>query len=173
MAVWLEALLNKDPLTRIRRNHGLEHATLHVLSRKLPRKNLAGYSDARGYWIIGDVPTDVLQAAAQEALDRLRAGESNLAVHPDCGTNFVTSGVLAGVAGAAAMLGAGPRVRDKFERLSLAAMMATIVLILSRPLGFLLQANVTTSGKPGSMRIVQVLPSMRNQVAVHRVLTAG
>ena len=32
----LDPILNLPILSRIRRNHGLEHATLHVLSRRHP-----------------------------------------------------------------------------------------------------------------------------------------
>ena len=37
------------PISRIRRNHALEHATLHVLAYKYPQKNLAGYYIST-YW---------------------------------------------------------------------------------------------------------------------------
>src|SRR5512143_927816 len=102
-------------ISRIRRNHGLEHATLHTLANRLPHTMLAGHSDTGGFWIIGDVSTDVLQAAVQEALTRLRAGESGLAVHPNCGTNIVTAGAMAGLAGAMAMFGSGKQIRDKLS----------------------------------------------------------
>ncbi|GAH22409.1 unnamed protein product, partial [marine sediment metagenome] len=111
-------------ISRIRRNHGLEHATLHVLSKKYPKQSMAGHSDVGGFWVIGDVSLEDVYEAVEEALTRLRNGEKNLAVHRNCGTNFVTSGVLAGLAAVVAMVGVGRRTRDKLERLPFAMFFA-------------------------------------------------
>lgn len=168
------SLLNSPPVSRLRRNHGLEHATLHVLSKRHPRLSLAGHSDLGGFWILGDVTTEDLQSAVEEALSRLRNGEHNLAVHPNCGTNFATAGVLAGGVAALAMFGAGQRLRDKLERLPLAATLATLALVLAQPLGLRLQERVTTSGDPGSLEIAQVLAKpKRGRLRVHRIVTAS
>ncbi len=78
-----------------RRNHALEHATLHVLART-HQGPLAGHSNPTGYFILGQVTNDDLRAAAQEARSRLNAGEHELAVHPGCGTNLATSLFFAG-----------------------------------------------------------------------------
>ncbi len=169
----LQALLARPPISRVRRNHGLEHATIHVLTRKFPKTSLAGHSDTGGFWLMGDVPTAAVREAAQEALSRMRAGEHDLAVHPNCGTNFVTTGSAAGVAAAVAMFGAGRRWRDRLERLPLAMTFATLTLILAQPLGFLLQERVTTSGHPGDLEIVDVVPSRRGRIQAHRVTTRG
>ena len=99
-----QSLVKIPWFSRVRRNHGLEHATLHVLAKQHPRKNMAGHSDSKGFWLIGDLSTGEVEAAVQEALRRMQAGEENLAVHPNCGTNFATAGTMAGVAGATAML---------------------------------------------------------------------
>ncbi len=160
-------------LSRIRRNHGLEHATLHTLAQRLPRAILAGYSDPGGFWIVGDVSTETLQAAIQEALQRLRAGERNLAVHPNCGTNFATAGAMAGLAGASAMLGAGKRWQDKLNRLPVAAVLATFALVMAQPLGLLIQARITTSGDPGSLEVVTIQRRQRGRMTTHRIQTRG
>jgi hypothetical protein len=159
--------------SRIRRNHGLEHATLNVLARSYPSTSLAGHSDFNGFWIIGNVPQEALASAAAEALARLRAGERYLAIHPGCGTNYATSGVLAGSAAALAMLGAGKRKRDWLERLPLATMLATLALIVSQPLGMAVQANLTTSGEPGDLRITQIKQSRQGRFPAFRILTQG
>ncbi|MBN1145843.1 MAG: hypothetical protein JXA78_01205 [Anaerolineales bacterium] len=167
------SLLNVAPLSRIRRNHGLEHATLHVLADGKPRRPLAGHSDLSGFWIIGEVSAEELQAAAGEALRRLQNGEHELAVHPNCGTNIAASGLLAGVAAALGMFGAGRSLRDKLERLPLAVGMATLALILAQPLGLLLQERVTTSGAPLSLEIVEISSNERGRFKAHRVITQG
>ncbi|HEB66090.1 MAG TPA: hypothetical protein ENJ02_11200 [Chloroflexi bacterium] len=169
----MQSILELPPLSRIRRNHGLEHATLHLLSQRFPRTSMAGHSDSGGFWLLGDVPTEAVERAVTEALERMRNGQHGLAVHPNCGTNFVVSGGLAGVAGAAAMWGAGSDWRDKAERLSLAALLATAALIFSRPLGFWLQAHVTTSGYPGTLEVVEVRRTTRAGLPAHRVVTRG
>jgi len=160
-------------ISRVRRNHGLEHATLHILARRFPQQGLAGHSDTRGFWLVGDVPSHEVEAAVREALARMRAGESGLAIHPNCGTNFATSGILAGVAAYLAVIGVGPRFRDKLERLPLAATLATLALIISQPLGTLLQARYTTSGVPGSLEVVAIHRRKRGKMMAHRVQTRG
>ncbi len=152
----LNQLLETPILSRIRRNHGLEHATLHVLARRFPNLPMAGHSTASGFRLLGDLPSDAVQEAVDEALRRMRAGEHHLAVHPNCGTNFATAGVLAGLSAGVAMLGAGARRRDQLERLPMAAVFATLSLIVGLPLGLRLQERVTTSGHPGELQVVEI-----------------
>jgi len=166
-----EAVLSTPVVARLRRNHGLEHATLHVLAQHNPKRHLAGYSDVAGFWILGDLTTQEVQSAVAEALQRMQAGEKNLAVHPNCGTNFVTSGILASLAAFVALFGAGRRTRDWLERLPLAATLATLALIISHPLGLLIQERVTTSGQPGALQVVKITPSRRGRMQAHRVIT--
>jgi hypothetical protein len=158
-------------ISRVQRNHGLEHATLHVLSQRYPKRSLAGHSDTRGFWVIGDVPIEDVYEAVEEALDRLRKGEKHLAVHRNCGTNYVTSGVLAGLAAGVAMFGVGKRMRDKLERLPFAMFVATLALIFSQPLGYLLQERVTTSAEPGNLQVVEIVASRRGRMKAHRIST--
>ena len=160
-------------IKRIRRNHGLEHATLHMLAKRFPNTSMGGYSNPSGFWIAGDVPLEAVRDSVDEALARLRAGERKLAVHPNCGTNFITTGTLAGLAGAAALFGAGKRWQDKLGRLPLAASMATLVLILTQPLGLSLQEHITTSGDPGSLEVIEIIKSQRGGMTFHRVTTRG
>ncbi len=169
----LTPLLDFPPISRIRRNHGLEHATIHILSRQVPGKAMAGHSNTRGFWLLGDLETAQVESGVRQALARLRAGEHMLAIHPNCGTNFVAAGTVSGLAGALAMFGAGRRWRDKLERIPLAMSLATIALIFSRPLGFTLQEHITTSGRPGNMEIVSVTPTQRGKFKAHLILTRG
>lgn len=158
-------------ISRVQRNHGLEHATLNILSQRYPKQSLAGHSDTGGFWIIGDVTIEDVYEAVEEALSRLKNGEKHLAVHRNCGTNFVASGILAGLVAATAMFGVGDRVRDKLERLPAAMFLATIALIFSQPLGFFLQERVTTSANPGNMQVVEIVVSRKGRMKAHRVST--
>lgn len=174
---FMQKIVETPPVSRVRRNHGLEHATLNILSQRFPHLRLAGHSDFKGFWIVGDVPIEAVQDAVEEALSRMRAGETKLAVHPNCGTNYVTAGMLAGIAGAIAMIGVGRRWRDKLERLPLAMSLSTLALIVGMPLGSLLQARVTTSGDPGDMQVVEIMTKMQGtaggRLKAHRVITRG
>ena len=72
----------------------MEHATLKILARKYDDKDLAGHSNPTGFFLFGELATDDIRSAIQEAMTRLRAGEHDLAIHPGCGTNLATSMVV-------------------------------------------------------------------------------
>lgn len=149
-------LLDITALSRLRRNHGLEHATIHVLSRTQPRVSTAGHSDPGGFWLLGDLSTEAVYAAVEEALARLRAGERQLAIHPNCGTNLVTTGTLAGVAGLLATTFGRRRQASLWDQLPFAILAATLALLVGRPLGFRLQRHVTTLADVRNLRLGQV-----------------
>jgi hypothetical protein len=124
----------------IRRNHGIEHATVHVLSEWDPSTSLVGRADRSGFAIIGDVDPEKLGEAAQEALRRMKNGQGDLAVHPRCGTQLVTLGALTALA---AFLALGRRPR--LSKLPDAMIATTLAAFLAQPLGLSLQKYVTTS----------------------------
>ncbi len=158
-------------VSRIRRNHALEHASLHILAAKNPGIKLAGFSDSMGFRIIGNVSTQDIQPAVDEALARLQNGEHRLAYHPNCGTNYMTTGALAGLASWTGMLGSGKSFRAKLYRLPLVILLVTVVLILTRPLGPFLQRTVTTNPVPGDLRIVEIQRHDFGNFVLHRVIT--
>lgn len=167
----LADILNWGPISSVRRNHALEHATINLLSRKMPGISLAGYSDWRGFWIFGDVDTEELQQTIDEALTRLRQGEGNLAIHANCGTNFVTTGLLVGTAAWLGMIGSGSGFRRKLDRWPLVISLVTTTLILSQPLGPIVQAHLTTESKPGRLQVIQIMRYQSNGMPAHRVST--
>jgi hypothetical protein len=164
-------VLDQGPISRVRRNHGLEHATLQVLAKHDPSLSLAGSSDMGGFWVLGSVDTQALQEAVDEALNRLRGGERELAIHPNCGTNFATAGVLAGGAAWLGMIGSGTGMKRKMERLPLVISLVTVVLMLAQPLGPIMQARVTTQAAPGSLQVTEITRYQRGDMPVHRVST--
>ena len=165
-------ILDLPILSRIRRNHGLEHATLTTLARRFPGHAIGGYSDPGGCWIVGDLETEAVTQAALEALERLLKGEKSLAVHPHCGTNYAVAGTLAGLTSALVMLPGGTR-RQKLERLPLAAVLATLALMAAQPLALIIQSRLTTSGEPGSLAITQVTRQVQGKMVLHRIHTTG
>ena len=169
----IDTIMSGQAVSRIRRNHGLEHATLHVLAEKYPHLRMAGHSDADGFWLLGDLTVAEVAEGVEIALGRLQAGEEDLAVHPNCGTNFVASGVIAGLAAWLGMLGTSRGLRNKLERIPLVVSLTTIALVVAQPVGLMLQARVTTSGRPGNLRVTQISAAQQGRFPAHRVLTDG
>ena len=173
MKTLLGVVLAKPTVDRVRKNHGLEHATIHVLGEHTRQGAMAGRSDRHGFTIYGDVSTDVLTKACGRALHRLQAGESGLAIHPYCGTNFVSAGVVASVVAMLALLGAGRSWRARLARLPLLISLMTVALILSQPLGLAIQRDVTTSGNPGALEIISIKRRRFGKFSLHRIETRG
>ena len=167
----LQRMIIVSPFTRVRRHHALEHATLQVLSRKNPHVSLMGYSDVRGFWIVGNIPTETLRDGVDEALSRLQAGESQLAIHPNCGTNFVVTGLVAGSAAWLAMAFGKGGWRSRLQDWPTVVAVTALGAVLAQPLGLRLQARVTTDARPGEMRVTEIIVSQLRGVAVHRVIT--
>ena len=165
-------ILDLPLILETRRNHALEHATIHILSAKYPDRHLAGHSNPTGFFILGNVTTEDLKSSVTEALTRLRAGESELAVHPGCGTNFATTALLAGSLAWVPLSGA-KSMRRRFWLLPFAVAFGLLGYVISQPLGPLLQAKVTTEANPGNLQIEEIILVRRNGVALHRVITSS
>jgi len=140
-------LLDLPLILETRRNHALEHATLHILSHtyKIP---MAGHSNPTGFFLLGDIQIEDIKTAAAEAQTRLNAGESDLAVHPGCGTNLVAAALLPATFAWAPLRGA------KSTRW--------------RILGPWLQKYITTEADLGNMQIVDIRFVRKG---LHRVIT--
>ncbi len=170
----LAALLRHPLLVRLRRNHALEHGTIHVLSQHQPRTLLIGRSDLGGFHLYGEVETNALRQAVAEAEARLRQGERHLALHPNCGTTYLAAGILASGATFITLLG-GRRQRwtDLLSRLPIAALASTLAVVLAQPLGLALQQRLTTNADLGSLQVLAVERRSLGGGTVHRVRTSG
>ena len=165
--------LRFSPISRTRRNHGLEHATLRILNERFPKLRLAGISTPRGFTIVGDVMAEDVADAAIEALKRLRGGEADLALHPNCGTNYAVPGAFAGLAAWLGTLGSDKSFKHKVERLPLVMVLATMALVLTHPLGPLVQKKITTSGDPQGLELERVETVIRAGTRLNHVTTRG
>ncbi|RME49412.1 MAG: hypothetical protein D6791_00850 [Chloroflexi bacterium] len=154
-------------IQRIRRNHATEHATIHVLSAWIPNLTIAGRADNKGFFLYGDVPTEAVRAAAEDALRRLQAGEAHLAVHPRCGTNLVIAGLLAGVSSLVATAGRPRSLLDRLPRMLLAT---TAAVLAAQPLGPIIQEKITTSPELAGVRVADIRRQQLGKMTVHRVL---
>ena len=124
---------------RIRQNHALEHATITILSGMVPDLRISARSSSRGFIIFGDVDLGQVRRALNEALSRLQAGESQLAIHPNCGTNLVVGFTMLTFGTLLGMASSRPRTR-----VASAALSSVAGLAAARPLGELVQKYVTT-----------------------------
>ncbi|HET8840919.1 MAG TPA: DUF6391 domain-containing protein [Ktedonobacteraceae bacterium] len=127
------------PGRRVRQNHALEHATITILSGYLPDLRVSARSTSRGFTIFGDLDLGQLRRALDEALYRLQAGEAELAIHPNCGTNLVVGMSLLTLGTILGMTSSRARTRVASAALSSFAGMAA-----ARPVGQLVQKYVTT-----------------------------
>ena len=151
---------------RLRQNHALEHATIHVLSERHRGVQILGRSDFWGFTLLGALSTEEIASASLEALTRLQRGESDLAVHPRCGTNMATSALLVATFSLAALGGKARSRQERFPRLITAALAA---LMLAQPLGLWMQENITTTPMMAGARIESVMRQGNGRLVSHRV----
>jgi hypothetical protein len=160
-------------LSRIRRNHALEHATIHVLSARNPKMSIVGRSDHKGFYLYTNLPKTAVEEGARIALQRLRAGEHRLAIHPNCGTNLLTAGLLSGLGAYFSIQGLGDQdQKEKYSRLPLAIMSAIMGLIIAQPLGSRLQQYLTTKADPEALEIESVERVRSVKGNLYRILTS-
>src|SRR5262249_52397249 len=121
----------------------------------------------RGFTIFAALDTERVRSAADEALRRLRAGEAELAIHPNCGTNLAvgTSLVVLG------SLFALTAVRRR-TRFASAAASSLAGLAAARPLGKVVQRHVTTLPDLHDVRIASITARRHLGRGVVEVLTA-
>ena len=136
---------------RVRQNHALEHATITILSGMVPQLSVSARSFSDGFIVFGDVDLGLLRQAVDEALRRLQAGEAELAIHPNCGTNIVvgvslmTLGTILGMAS-----------NNTRTRVTSAAASSLAGLMAARPLGELVQKHFTTLPDLKGVRVTEI-----------------
>jgi len=185
-------------ISRTRRNHALEHATIHMLSERHDKFSAQGHSDYRGFHlnIYGDVSDEEVTAAVAEAHRRMKGGEHHLAVHPNCGTVLLTTATLGALASQSAF-GLEQRRQGRsrmdisvfFNALPAAILAGVVSLIISKPLGMAIQAKFTTDGDLGNLEVASVsrvrpslitrlfqlllAPGQDLHVSAYRIVTRG
>ena len=185
-------------IQRTRRNHALEHATIHMLSERHDKFSAQGHSDFRGFHlnIYGGLGEGEVAAAVSEAYRRMKDGEQHLAVHPNCGTVLLTTATLGALASQSAF-GLEQRRQGRsrtdfsvfLNALPAAILAGVLSLIISKPLGMAIQAKFTTDGNLGDLEVVSVskvkpsiitrmfqlllTPGQDLQVSAYRIVTRG
>lgn len=146
-------------MDRVRRNHALEHATISVVSERNPSVVLSGRSNTRGFIVVGEIDTEELRSALEEAQGRLRCGEADLAIHPRCGTNLAVAGVLSGLAAALVAqpgLSRAVPTQPRATRFTYAVLAALGALAVSPPLGTAAQRHLTTLADLGDLKVTGI-----------------
>lgn len=160
-------ILDLPLILETRRNHALEHATIHLLSRQNSGKRMAGHSNPTGFFLLGDLQTQDIWSAVTEAHTRLNSGEGTLAVHPGCGTNMATTTLLSATLAWLPLRGTKSTLW-RLLLLPIALLLALLGYQLSRPLGPWLQKYVTTEANLGSLKIMDIIFVRKG---LHRVIT--
>jgi hypothetical protein len=175
LAKTAQPILDLPLVRRTRRNHGLEHATIHILSSRIKGLQMAGRSTDSGFVLIGEAPTELVETSVQDALRRMRGGEHNLAIHPNCGTNLVTTGLLTSVVAALGLSGVSRK--ESFNRLPGVMLLMMFTVLFSQPLGSALQKYFTTDGDPADLEVIRItrsevtMPLSNGPTTMHRVVT--
>ncbi len=137
---------------RVRQNHALEHATFTILARMIPNLNASARSSGDGFIIFGDIDLEVLRRALDEALARLQAGEAELAIHPNCGTNLVVGVSLVTLGTLLGLVSSRTRTRVASAAASSFAGWAA-----ARPLGEYVQRHFTTLPDLHGVRVTDII----------------
>ena len=159
-------ILDLPYILETRRNHALEHATLHVLART-HKTSMGGHSNPTGFFIFGELLTEDIRTALGEAYNRLRAGERELAIHPGCGTNLIATAFLPATMAWLPISGARS-TRWRLMLIPLALVFGVFGFFLSKPLGPWLQRNITTEPNLGNMQVIDITLVRKG---VHRIIT--
>jgi hypothetical protein len=135
----------KTYLRRLQRNHALEHATINLVNQRYPGVQIIGLSDPAGFNLYTSLAVDKVAPLVGEALDRLKSGQIQLALHDNCGTNVVVTAMLTTLA---TLLGMGRRtkrpLRRLIERLPYAILLNALALFAAPSAAYWVQSKVTT-----------------------------
>lgn len=136
----------------IRRNHGIEHATVTLLlAKQTGQKRMFGRATHDGFYLYADVAEEEFRDAVHEALKRMKEGEAGLAVSPLCGTNIVMTGVMTALI---SLMTVGQKTRiQRFPNIITAT---TMGVVAGQPIGRMLQKHITTSGDVEGVEIVSI-----------------
>ncbi len=136
---------------RVRQNHALEHATITILSGMIPDLSINARSFSDGFIIFRDLDLGQLRRAVDEALRRLQAGEAELAIHPNCGTNLAVGITLMTLGTMLGMSSSSTRTR-----VATAAASSFAGWAAARPVGEFVQKHFTTLPDLQGVRVTEI-----------------
>ena len=140
----------------LRKNHGLEHATANILEKEFGYRNIAGYAEEDGFYIIGVPSILEVEQAACKGLSLMKKGYSDLAIHKKCGTSITTANFISAVVFLTLIFFSG---HFSITNMIIAILLANITGPL---LGQYVQKYFTTSGDVAEMEIITANYKMTN-----------
>ena len=156
-------------MENVRRNHAIEHATVTLMLERGVPAPMGGYSIGPGFIIWSRGTTDDVAFAARDALDLLKAGNSELAISPYCGTNIVTFALVGALA--AKIFSGRRKTFWSAVRGTVAAVVAA--MLLGRPLGRFLQRHCTTLPYVEAVELVEIRELSKTPVSVVWIRTTS
>lgn len=147
-----------DPMkaaAHIRKNHAMEHASIHLLTEAMPGVSFSGFSFIKGFWILGKAELQDVQKAVEMALARLNNGEKKLAIHPNCGTNIAMIGLCTAAAAMITSVGAEDD-ESPLSRFSAFMTAGMIGALAGKPLGPKVQKKITTDADVHDLSIISI-----------------
>ncbi len=135
---------------RLRCNHALEHATINVIEEYYGPQRLAGLARDDGFLIRGASDPGLVEKFARVGLERLKRGESHLAIHDRCGTSIASANLLSAVVFLLLLFQTG---YFTFLNVLLAMMIANLT---GPVIGRLVQQMFTTSVQVKNIEVVDV-----------------
>jgi hypothetical protein len=151
---------------RLRQNHALEHATITILQQRDPNVRVIARSTSRGFRLYGTAKLEEVRQAVDEALQRLRGGESELAITQRCGTT-VAVGVLVGTLG----LWLNEFMRSPRQKIALGIATSLAIAVTSQPVGLLAQRHLTTEAQIDGLAVREVRGRMLGKKSWLEVIT--
>ncbi|HEY88212.1 MAG TPA: hypothetical protein G4N98_00570 [Thermoflexia bacterium] len=156
---------------RIRRNHALEHATINLLGRLQSDSQTVGISGPRGFTLYTDLTIEEVYPAVQQALAALQQGRAELAIHPNCGTNLLTTALLTTITTVLGLRRKQEQKSDRVENFLQLVLLNALMLVLARPMGFWVQANLTVDPRVQDLKISAILSRQRGRLQCIEVQT--
>ncbi len=145
-------------LRRVRQNHALEHATITLLSQRHGYTQAFGISGPRGFTLLTNLSAEEVYPAVKEAHRLLKKGHSELAVHPNCGTNLLTAALLTtGVTLLRLAIGNERKFGERLERFVQLLLLNSIALAVARPLGAWMQEHLTVDPQLEDLQISSIM----------------
>jgi hypothetical protein len=135
----------------------LEHATISVLNQRHPKAQVMGLSGPRGFTLLTNLTAEEVYPAVQNALDRVRKGQKGLCIHPNCGSNMLAAATLTTAATLLGMGGMKAKRRERLERLPNAILLNVLALLVARPLGEWVQANLTVDPSLEQVEVTSIV----------------
>lgn len=157
-------------LNRIRRNHALEHATINLVTQHYPLAQVVGFSGPGGFTLYTSLTAEEIIPAVRQALTKLKTGEQELRVHPNCGTNLVVTAALTTLATLGG-IGTNTSWRKRLERLPQAILLNVFALMVARPVGEWVQTNITTDPNLINTEIASIFTDYQGSLRRIRVHT--